>query len=434
MKSILFTVSFFFSFCAIAQPIILTDLNGNYQWNTPIPITECNIKGDPIDQPGQIFSEVNQQFIVIGREADTVIFKVVDYTIVNDIEPHLQGNNIPVTRFFQYNFNGTVDEYNALTMEERNKRDYGDKQRYFSVLQSELTHANQGAFIVSYSQESLIRNANDVSSELNGPYKWANPILMTESYIDGTIKQPTKLVLSEIGQEFSVIGSTGNGFAIIKIYNYLKENQLPTSNFYKYNYDLTIFPYSDLSNETKNHVEYGNAQKYFLVSEDDLTKNAIKNGTIGASMEFGLLNLPFRFRPQIERQDFSGTFNLSGAIGLKIKHKEWRKYTLSIVGSYGISNVTLDSASVSSNHEFLTATNSFTALSLAIGGLIEFENVQAGIFLGMDRINRQNQQTFGWRYQGNPWLSIGFGYSIFSVEKEPRQETTDKKVQPSKLL
>ncbi|MEM8907938.1 MAG: hypothetical protein AAGD05_08850, partial [Bacteroidota bacterium] len=136
------------------------------------------------------------------------------------------------------------------------------------------------------------------------------------------------------------------------------------------------------------------------------------------SLAFGIINFPFKARFAEDRFDFSGAFNFGAAIGYKFKHKSYRKFNFSVLTGYSISTVVLDSVSVRQNAKDLSATNNFTAFSFSTGLLFEYEKVQAGIFLGWDFLNRINQDRYGWKYQGTPWLSVGFGYSIFSNEKE----------------
>ena len=52
------------------------------------------------------------------------------------------------------------------------------------------------------------------------------------------------------------------------------------------------------------------------------------------------------------------------------------------------------------------------ALTLSIGGVLEFSQVQVGVFVGVDYIN--NNKEIDWNYQGKPWFSVGLGYSLFN--------------------
>jgi hypothetical protein len=73
----------------------------------------------------------------------------------------------------------------------------------------------------------------------------------------------------------------------------------------------------------------------------------------------------------------------------------------------------------------LASTNNFTAFSFSLGILAEYQRVQAGIFLGWDRIGKLNQREFDWQYQGKPWISVGFGFAIFSGQKEKTEKNPE---------
>jgi hypothetical protein len=55
--------------------------------------------------------------------------------------------------------------------------------------------------------------------------------------------------------------------------------------------------------------------------------------------------------------------------------------------------------------------------------IYKYQKVQAGIFIGWDRIGKLNQREFKWQYQGKSWISVGFGFAIFSGQKEKVDNT-----------
>ena len=274
----------------------------------------------------------------------------------------------------------------------------------------------------------------DLDSDRNGLYMWNKTVMMTTCNFLG-ITDPGKsdsLVLSLSGQQFRVINSNKE-VAIIQILDYKKAKETTIKKITDKNKmkatDFTESPFTIYNIETENKTNsisiksnhYGGAQRYFRIKINDLTKHATSYYRIAPSMAFGLLNLPFKARIQANKADFSGSLNINNAIGLTYGHQSWRKFKFTTVLSYGISSITLDSLSVSRNHDRLTSSNTLPALTLSIGQMITFNKVQLGIFLGIDRLSRQNQNTYGWAFNGDPWLSIGFGYSIFSDEKENKK-------------
>jgi len=270
------------------------------------------------------------------------------------------------------------------------------------------------------------------SSDKNGLFEWNNTVLMKECDQDGS-PSGTSTTLSLAKQKFYVITSN-DSVAVIKILDYTEERDekdsiystlheksgkhLVEDNFFLYNFSGEPSDYANLSESKRNGRDYGDFQKFFLVTAKDIELHAKDLSKVGVAFAFGIVNLPFKYRPQPDRPDFSGSLNVSNALGVTWKKQIWRKASATTVLSYGISNTLLDSVSVTSNHQKLDQTNTFPTLTLAFGQLFTYQNVQIGLFVGMDRLSRQNQTTFGWKYQGNPWFSIAFGYSIFSTESK----------------
>lgn len=283
---------------------------------------------------------------------------------------------------------------------------------------------------------SIFSIAQSNDEFVQGLYKWTDVILIEPCDEKGKSIAGSSKISTKISQKFRVIDRVAGGTnVLIKFLDYTVKNndsatkntQLynPTTLFYKYNFDGESSKYSVLSNTDKNSRSYGKEQKYFKVDARLLEKFALKEATIDWSLAIGVVNFPFKFRPQKDKVDFSGSFNFGAGLGVTFPHKSWRKTTHSLISGYSISNVVLDSVSVVKNHDKLSSTNNFTAFSFSLGYLIQYEKVQAGLFIGWDRINRINQEEFGWIYQGKSWLSIGFGLAIFSGGKETPDANID---------
>ena len=136
------------------------------------------------------------------------------------------------------------------------------------------------------------------------------------------------------------------------------------------------------------------------------------------SLTTGAFNVPFKLRPPLygNATDFSGAFNFGAAVGLKFDHYKHKKWRNSLVLGFSVSNINLDASVVTKNAAQLAENNGFSTLSLSFGWLVEYERAQLGIFVGADHLNRLNQDTYNWKYQGRPWVSIGIGMLIFSPE------------------
>lgn len=281
--------------------------------------------------------------------------------------------------------------------------------------------------------------------DYTGEYIWNEVVLMAPSQLDGTavIGNSPLPVLSKVGQKFRVVNNTVIGsdtVAIIYILDYTvsdlsqrltsrksttDKKYSATSSFYKYNFSGDPATFNALPAEEVNSKNYKELQKYFKIPLKVLKKYAKRNTRIGASLAIGVINFPFKLRLQNNFNDFSGSFNLGAGIGLSIAHRNWRRFEYSIISGYSISNINLEANAVRRNQENLASTNNFTAFSFSLGILGQNDKAQVGLFIGIDQLSNINQKEYGWRYQGKPWFSIGFGYAIFSTEIEKAEKGAD---------
>lgn len=243
---------------------------------------------------------------------------------------------------------------------------------------------------------------------------------ITPCAIDGS-DESLPLDVSLPGQKFRVINVV-SGFAVLQVLDYTTENKSTNTiteqpNFYRYNFDGDNADYSALSAPERNARFYGDVQRYFKVSTDVLDANASRLDRVNFALAVGVINYPFKYRPQKGHPDFSGAFNFGVAVGVKLPHKESLKFTHSIITGYSISQVSLDTSTVTKNKAEVIGNNNFAAFSFSVGYMVEYDRVQAGVFLGFDQMGKLNNDHFGWIYQGKPWLSVGIGYSIFSTSK-----------------
>lgn len=269
---------------------------------------------------------------------------------------------------------------------------------------------------------SQMVTAQTADRSLIGRYYWKRNVYMTACNLDGSITNmgtARPAMITTGNQLFSVIDVKtidNTDYAIVQILNYDQARQV--KDFYDYNFTGSEADYDAYIKTYPHTNNYGIYQRYFRVREAELAQVAVPYTYIGGALAGGVINFPFKLRLQKEANDFSSAFNLGAAFGYTFPHYSFRNFTYSFLFAAAIANVNLDASSVSKNAEMLTSANDFSALTFAIGGLVQYDRFQAGIFLGIDRLGKLNNDTFGWRYQNKPWISIGFGYSIFSVEKE----------------
>ena len=264
--------------------------------------------------------------------------------------------------------------------------------------------------------------AQTANKSMIGKYYWNGSIAIAACNIDGSTIHidSNKLTALTTGRQlFTVIDVKtidNEEYAIVRILDYNFEKQV--KKFYDYNFTGTEANYKEYIKTNPSTSNYGIYQRYFKIRTADLAQNATPYTYIGGALAGGVINFPFKLRLQREGNDFSSAFNLGAAFGYTLPHYSFRNFTYSVLFAAAIANVNLDASSVAQNADKLNSTNDFSALTFAIGGLVHYDRFQAGLFLGFDRLGKLNNDTFIWRYQNKPWFSIGFGYSIFSVEKE----------------
>ena len=265
-----------------------------------------------------------------------------------------------------------------------------------------------------------------VKKDVIGKYYWKNDLPIYPCNLDGTNLAGGTPTISKANQVFTVIDKISIGttdYAILIIGNY-DERKTPQE-FFDYNFRGTEAQRATFIGANPNTQSNGNFQRYFKITVDDLNIAATKYSYIGGGLAGGIINFPFKLRLQGGGNDFS-SFNLGAAAGYSFGHYDYRTFTHSILFAASASNINLDAASVNKNPDKLATTNNFTALTFAFGWLVTYDKFQAGAFLGFDRLGSINNDTFDWKYQNKPWLSIGFGYSIFSVQKEKSDDSTQK--------
>jgi hypothetical protein len=269
---------------------------------------------------------------------------------------------------------------------------------------------------------SVMSVAQNSSQAAPGSYYWKSNITLSACNLNGSAKNidSGKLKATMTAKQlFTVIDKKivdDQEYAIIRILNYNFKEQ--PGNFYEYNFSGSAAEYDEYIKTYPGSTHYGQYQRYFMIREADLSQNAVPYTYIGGALAGGVINFPFKLRLQKEANDFSSAFNLGAAFGYTLPHYSFRNFTYSLLFAAAIGNVNLDASSVTQNADKLTTTNDFSALTFALGALVQYDRFQTGVFLGFDRLGKLNNDTFNWRYQNKPWFSIGFGYAIFSVEKE----------------
>lgn len=157
--------------------------------------------------------------------------------------------------------------------------------------------------------------------------------------------------------------------------------------------------------------------RYFLITKSDLDSNCIKvynRGIKNSVFTLGLVTMPMKLRLG-KNFDFQGNLSLGTTAGAKFRISKYNPNYLNLLFGASISTVTLDSFSTGGRVSGQPITN-MAVFSPSFGMVFEFGKAQAGIFYGWDFLNKSSQIQYQWIHDRRPWISIGFGVSIFSVE------------------
>ena len=164
--------------------------------------------------------------------------------------------------------------------------------------------------------------------------------------------------------------------------------------------------------------------RFFKMSRLDLDSNCIKYYNTwfqSVSFTIGVITMPLKLRLG-ENFDFQGNFSLGTTAGIKMKISHYSPNYLNFLFGASISSVTLDSFSTGGKVPGQPL-NNIAAFSPSFGAVFEFGRAQAGIFYGWDLIGKSTQSKYSWIYNGKPWISIGFGFSILSITSKSNESS-----------
>lgn len=155
--------------------------------------------------------------------------------------------------------------------------------------------------------------------------------------------------------------------------------------------------------------------RYFRISRSDFDVRCRERLT-RHQLSIGAMTLPIKMR-FAEKQNginksysnFTGNISLGLSVGYKRNYT--RRFALSALTGFSLSSVPVSPETT--NNEVLSETNQ-AAVTWHLGGLMEIDNFQLGIFTGIDYLSGKiNSQ---WVYRNKPWLGVGIGFSFFNTK------------------
>ena len=220
------------------------------------------------------------------------------------------------------------------------------------------------------------------------------PVISVESIIDGKDK----------GKSFNVIGGSTKFMVISKSDS---EVALQAPNYKPFSQEeLEKYRNENGGKERLDYSEFYN-EKIYTVSKSDFDLSAVSIEE-KKRISIGILSLPFKARPQ-DSFSFDTKFNLNTTLNIALWHLG--DYSLNGQFGAGIGSVSLNSNNAPGLME--DQDQDIATLTFLSGIMLSHNNVQVGLYIGVDQIN--NQDTYQWDDNGNLWFAFGIGYDLFNI-------------------
>lgn len=174
---------------------------------------------------------------------------------------------------------------------------------------------------------------------------------------------------------------------------------------------IRFWKYSDGTPENTafNYDAARKTQRYFAAQRSVLSaaSGPYYELSLVPSISAGAILIPIKMRSN--PFDFSKDITLGPSIAFRWRTTNRVDQFVSLVGSFGLTSVQLDSASTEGHQR---QPLDVSAVTPAVGMVYEVDNFQFGLFAGWDMIS--DNDRLKWRHQGKRWFSVGLGYSILS--------------------
>jgi hypothetical protein len=222
-------------------------------------------------------------------------------------------------------------------------------------------------------------------------YELQLDIVVREVNPDGTgVSSPSTPMASPLPRsQYTVVRTKGDS-VVIRFWQYNENTQQA---------EYKAFNYNTATNRTR----------YFIALRSEISAVSVPFHARSRwpTVSAGALLIPIKMRRK--PFDFSKDITLGPSIALRWRTTNRVDQFISLVGSFGLTSVQLDSASTEGQ---VRQPLDVSAVTPALGLVYEVDNFQFGAFVGWDMISDNRRSR--WEYQGDRWFSIGLGYSILS--------------------
>jgi hypothetical protein len=281
-------------------------------------------------------------------------------------------------------------------------------------------------YVIAASLLLIVGHANSQEDQSSRIYELISNVAVTATDVTGTkIYNNDRPFVPPYKSKFAYIKTIRNDSVLIRFLSWVEKDSVLRKKFNQEKVNISalsqqfkaqITKASSLDTTIENTVR---VRKYFLMSRSDFDSNAIKiYPTWHRSIVFtlGLVTMPLKLRPG-KNFDFQGNLSLGTTAGIKMRMSKYNPNFLNVLLGASISAVTLDSFSTKGKVTGQPLTNQ-AVFSPSIGMVFEFGKAQAGLFYGWDLLNKSTDSQYSWIHNGKPWISIGFGFSILSINSK----------------
>lgn len=196
-------------------------------------------------------------------------------------------------------------------------------------------------------------------------------------------------------------------------------------------YEINIVDISYENPKLKNSADiYNTADEGFVwyakesdINDEDVTRYW-ERAQFKPFVEFGLLYLPFKFRPGLKDNNLNKARDLTSEVNLGATMNIGFNSNVRVIKNLNIPfNISLftDKVNKYNSYDGIDKEENLTGLSFATGLVFNVKNgLQVGGLIGVDQAMGQSGER--WIYDGRPWFSFGIGYKFI------RPESTDKNI------
>ena len=173
-------------------------------------------------------------------------------------------------------------------------------------------------------------------------------------------------------------------------------------------------------NDVRNQI-YAPSKKTYRLAIDKFKKITTARYDKFVGWRIKPFTVPIRLRGFNEGSfEFETNLSIGSSVSTGLRYnltKEDRYFEFT--GGIGITKVNLKPSNSNLENETLSP----AAFTIALGFLFHYDKMNAGLFLGWDKISGEEQQKYDWKHNNDLWLGIGLNIGVLNLSKNNRERT-----------